>query len=305
MSSRDANPDADVLDHESIVALIRAAQAGDEAAARIETGGASMLLLQRAELQATVRFGVAARNRVIEANMRLVTKIAHPMALAAGRMSDLEDLRQAGVMGPRGTSGLVRAIALFDPSRGKRFTTYATPWIRVAVRDAIDEMNGMTLRGGARVRSDRVREIASKLAVELERRPTEREIKARCVLLGVEAPTDRALVRVEAARQPTVEHDPDMIADSRDLGAELETADLTRHAYAALRTLPPLEARAIVLAFGLDGDEPLTFEQLGEALGGKGRDASRKLVAKALRRIKRAMLGGSGRARIDSRASSV
>ena len=270
--SHEASP----LGHEEINALIERAQAGDE----------------------------RARNRVIEANMRLVTKIAHPMAAASGRMADLDDLRQAGVMGPRGTAGLVRAIALFDTKRGKRFSTYATQWIRVAVRDAINEMAGATLRGGAKVRSDRVKEIATKLAVELERKPTQRELKARCVLLGVEAPSDRAIDRIEQAHQIAHDVDPDTLADARDTEADLANAQLIRQALDVLRyDLSHRQARAITLHFGLDGGDPLTLENLGDVLG-TSRKGARKALNSAMVALRRAMLKGHGRTRIDSRDSS-
>src|SRR5215216_3264846 len=105
---------------EELHALIVVAQAGALAASQLAENGTGIRnepahvcsILRRVE-----RDGIAARNRVIMANMRLVTKIAAPMAKAAGVLHELDDLTQAGVIGARGTGGLMRAIEKFDTTR--------------------------------------------------------------------------------------------------------------------------------------------------------------------------------------------
>lgn len=292
MKSVDSKPIAP----EELHALIVEAQRGAAAAETLrEAGPAGVCAMDRntfRALESAKNAGVRARNRVVMANMRLVTKIAAPMARAAGVLHELDDLTQAGVIGARGTGGLMRAIEKFDTTRGKRFSTYATFWIRLAIQDALNEMLGGVLRGGAQKRSAKARKVAEDLAEELGRKPEEREIKARCALLGVEVPSDRTIEHSELS--PNAQRaDAELLADPSDPVAALEAREASRR---ALATLDPRELQALRLL--ARPGEPYTLEQIGEHLD-LSKSGARLVVRAALEKAARAMLGEDGLACID------
>jgi RNA polymerase primary sigma factor len=194
--------------------------------------------------------------------MRLVTKIAAPLAAATGLSDRLADLVQSGVFGPRGASGLARAIEKYDPASGKRFTTYATVWIRAAMRDALDEIQDVSTKGGRGHALMRIKVIRDKLATELERQPTARELKARCAFLGIEAPRDRTIDRLELDRT-FVDYDMGAIPSGTDPEHELERSDSAMALKRIMkRVLNDHEIRFLTLRFGLDGGDPQTRAQL-------------------------------------------
>lgn len=274
---------------EELHALINTAQRG--AAATAELASVSDPIVA-STLRGWVRQGIEARNRVVAANMRLVTKIAAPMARAAGVLEELEDLVQAGVIGARGTGGLMRAIEKFDTTRGKRFSTYATFWIRLAVQDSLNELLGGVLRGGAQKRSAKARKVAADLEEELGRHPDDREIRARCALLGVEIPSDRTLEHsTHGANAQRTE--ADALEDPDGLEATLEAREASR---AALASLEPRELEALKL-FGRPG-EPYTMQQIGTHLG-LSKEMARLVVRSALEKAGRAMLEVNGVSCID------
>ncbi len=275
---------------EELHSLIEAAQAGARALKLLAENGNGerndsvhvCALLRRCE-----REGITARNRVIMANMRLVTKIAAPLAKAAGVLHELDDLTQAGVIGARGTGGLMRAIEKFDTKRGKRFSTYATFWIRLAIQDALNEMLGGVLRGGAQKRSAKARRVAEDLAEELGRKPDDREVKARCALLGVEIPSDRTIEHSELGPN-ALRTDADLLADPEDPIAALEARDVSRR---ALATLDPRELAALHLL--ARPGEPYTLEEIATHLD-LSKSGARLVVRAALEKAGRAMLVEDG-----------
>ncbi len=92
--------------------------------------------------RAAVAGDVSARNQLIEANMGLVHKLAHKV-WSRNTALEYDDLVQSGVIGDTYHSGLLRAIELFDPDQGCRFSTYAVPWIRAGIINHLEQISAV------------------------------------------------------------------------------------------------------------------------------------------------------------------
>jgi RNA polymerase primary sigma factor len=209
-----------------------------------------------------------ARNRLIEANVRLVAHIARRLRPREASVSSA-DLIQEGVL------GLMRAVDRFDPDRGHRFSTYATWWIRSAVLHALSE-EARPLRLPSPV-ARRARELAhaeAELRAELGREPTPRELASR---LGAD---ESEVAELRRAAQPIVSlHAPaggiedvalvDLLADEEGpdpLDGVARDADAAALAE-LLEELPPRDRRVVELRFGLGGAQAHSVAEAARALG--------------------------------------
>jgi RNA polymerase primary sigma factor len=235
-------------------------------------------------LERAVAAGDEARRRLIQCNLRLVVSIAkkyHGSPLA------FMDLVQEGNI------GLMRAVEKFDYTRGNRFSTYATWWIRQAVSRAIAEQ-GRLIRLPVHL-SDAItqlRRVTYQLEQVLERTPTVDEIAEA---LGV---SSRKVARLmQAATQPVSLEQPlgddgeghigDHLADD-DASTPVEIAaqrmlqlDLSR----ALQELPERERAILQLRYGLTDGRRRTLEEIGVTLG-ITRERTRQIEAEALRHLR-------------------
>jgi RNA polymerase primary sigma factor len=244
---------------------------------------------ERIVLERAVIRGDESRRRLIQSNLRLVVSIAKKYL---GSPLSFMDLVQEGNI------GLMRAVEKFDYTRGNRFSTYATWWIRQAVTRAIAEQ-GRLIRLPVHL-SDAIgqlRRVTHQLEQALERAPTTEEIAEA---LGV---SPRKVERLmQASAQPISLEQPlgdegegqigDHLADDEST-APVEIAaqrmlqqDLTR----ALMELPERERAILQLRYGLTDGRRRTLEEVGVTFG-ITRERTRQIEAEALRHLRSPSVG--------------
>jgi RNA polymerase primary sigma factor len=241
------------------------------------TAAEEVELAQRVE-----RGDLAAKNKMINANLRLVVSQARRYQ---GLGLPLEDLVQEGML------GLIRAVEKFDWRRGFKFSTYGTLWIRQAIQRGLQN-SGRTIRIPVHVaqRQVKVRKVENELGTKLGREPTDEEIAEVADLPIDQVIEIRELARNLASLDQAVSDDGevalgDVLPSDRPEPLE-EVADAMRDRQVAeiVARLPEPERKVLELRFGLSGDEPRTLRQTGSALGITSARAS-ELEEQALRRL--------------------
>ncbi len=239
---------------------------------------------RRAELELIVEDGRAARDHLIKANTRLVVSIAKRYM---GSGVPFLDLIQEGNL------GLMKAVEKFDYTRGYRFSTYATWWIRQTITRAIADQ-GRTIRVPVHM-SDRIRRLykaARNLEQEHGRKPTPEEIASE---LDMEPRKVQWMLKV--SWRPLSLERPVGEEEDSELGSFIEDDTtptptqsvhnnlLREEVEAVLSTLTPREARILRLRFGLQNGECYTLEEVGQKFG-LTRERIRQIEGKALRRLR-------------------
>ena len=240
---------------------------------------------ERELAQRIERGDLAAKERMICANLRLVVSVARQYS---GPGVPFLDLVQEGMV------GLIRAVEKFDWRKGFRFSTYASWWIRQSVERARDgKADTIRVPVGVVRRRRAVGRARERLVAELERAPTDAELAAAA---GIGLADLRALDEVARAvasldRRVGDEADDatlgDLLADEGPTPFDLAELVLRRERLrAALAGLPPRERRLLSLRYGLAGAPPETLREVAGRLG-VSTERARQIERAALSRLAR------------------
>jgi RNA polymerase primary sigma factor len=271
-----------LLTAEDEVELAKTIEAGLFAEEKL-TGGFPLLGAVHGDLELLVGEGVRAKQRLIEANLRLVVSIAKRYI---GRGLVFLDLIQEGNL------GLIRAVEKFDYTRGYKFSTYATWWIRQAITRAIADQ-ARTIRVPVHMVEtiNKLARVQRQLHQELGREATTDEIAAE---LGLEPERVAEIQRI--AQEPVSLQSP-IGEEESDLGDFIEDADAVVPIEAAafimlqdqlervLDELAEREQRIIQLRFGLTDGHPRTLEEVGREFG-VTRERIRQIESKTLAKLR-------------------
>jgi RNA polymerase primary sigma factor len=227
-----------------------------------------------------------ALDTLVRSNLRFVVSVAKKYQNQGVSLGDLIN---------EGNLGLIRAAHKFDETKGIKFISYAVWWIRQAILQALAEQSRIVRvplnRAGA---LHRIGRMSSSLLQELGREPTPEEVAQELDISSDEVERTMAISRahlsLDAPMTPGEDNRLlDYLPDQVSPGPEDQTFDraLNNSIEEALGTLKEREAKVLRLYFGLDGQDPMTLEEIGSLLG-ITRERVRQIKEKALLRLRHA-----------------
>jgi len=259
-----------------------------------EIGQFSLLTPQQEiELANKIKKGdTAARERMINANLRLVVTIARDYANLGLPLLDLIS---------EGNIGLTKAVERFDPTKGAKLSTYAMWWIKQAIKRALANQS-KTIRVPVHLADKlaKMRRVSLRMSEELGREPTDDELAEE---IGIDSDKITRLksvgIRPASLNAPIVDDDStefgDMIGDdeAQTPFELLRDKNLLGEVDGLLEVLDPREKKIISQRFGLDGGEPKTLEDVSKDFG-ITRERIRQLQNLALAKLRRALTQKEG-----------
>ncbi len=273
-----------LLTSEEEVNLALTIKAGNDAKEKYDADPDALSEEEKAECLKAIKKGAAARKRLSEANLRLVVSIAKRYV---GRGMQFLDLIQEGNL------GLIKAVEKFDHTKGFKFSTYATWWIRQAITRAIaDQARTIRIPVHMVETINKVKKVSSQLLHEQGKEPTAEEIAER-----LEMPVDKVREIMRVAQEPVSLETPigeeedshlgDFIPDDEaPVPAEVASHTLLREQLSeVLESLTDREEKVLRLRFGLVDGRPRTLEEVGKEFN-VTRERIRQIEAKALRKLR-------------------
>ena len=273
-----------LLNAEQEVELAKRIEAGLFAEEKLAEGGRSLTTDQRIDLEWIAEDGTRAKNHLLEANLRLVVSLAKRYT---GRGMLFLDLIQEGNL------GLIRAVEKFDYTKGYKFSTYATWWIRQAITRAMADQ-ARTIRIPVHMVEviNKLARVQRQMLQDLGREPTPEELAVELDM------TPEKVIEVQKyGREPISLHTPlgedgdsefgDLIEDSEAIqpGEAVSFTLLQEQLHSVLDTLSEREAGVVSMRFGLTDGQPKTLDEIGKVYG-VTRERIRQIESKTMSKLR-------------------
>ncbi len=281
----DADPDPDLESGEDI----SGEQISDAIRLYLREIRETALLTASEEKDLAIRYAagdLGARDRIIEANLRLVVSIAKRYNNYALPLIDLIE---------EGNLGLIKAVERFRPEKGFRFSTYASWWIRQAIERALVNQ-GRTVRLPVHVAGElsKMLRVARELGQELDREPTVMEIAITLEkpIAYVEHLQELNTRNCSLEKPLGVEGDYHLLDTLADTTGDtpqsrLDSEDVSEQVASWIASLTEHEREILILRFGLDDEEPQTLEAIGKQFG-VTRERIRQIEVRTLAKLRKA-----------------